>query len=91
MQKSLLAAVVFTSSVFSVSTSYAQDRIYPFGDPPYRLNLGSTPEIETGCWKWNWQQYQWNNHCPRYVYPKAYMFYGRPMPAVVHTGVRAGQ
>jgi len=36
--------------------------------------IGYDPEIQSGCWKWNWQQYHWNNHCPVYVHPKAYMY-----------------
>ena len=85
MQKSLLVAFGAAFSIFVVSTSSAQSGTYAFGDEPYRLDWGYDPEIASGCWRWNWQQYQWEDHCPRYVYPKAYMYYGRPGHVVVRT------
>jgi hypothetical protein len=47
------------------------------GDNPYWFDDGYEPGIASGCWKWNWQQHSWYDHCPYYVYPKAYM-YSRP-------------
>lgn len=67
-----IAAACVLASVISAGS--AQAGPYPFGDQPYRLNWGYDPEIESGCWKWNWQLHQWNDHCPRYVQPKAYMY-----------------
>jgi hypothetical protein len=85
MSKSLLAVVAAALSILGTSAAVAQSGIYPFGDPPYRLDFGYDPEITTGCWKWNWQQYQWEDHCARYVYPKVYLFYGRPRPVVLRS------
>ena len=73
MQSSTFAIVAAAFSVV-LSASSAQAGPYPFGDQPYRLDWGYDPEIESGCWKWNWQLYQWNDHCARYVHPKAYMY-----------------
>jgi hypothetical protein len=67
-----IVAAAFTS--IAVSTSDAYSGSYPFGDEPYRLNWWNDPEIQTGCWKWNWQQYQWNDYCAVYIHPKAYMY-----------------
>jgi hypothetical protein len=74
MQRSMFAIVAAAFSVVLLSTGSAQSGPYPFGDEPYRLNWWYDPEIESGCWKWNWQLHQWNDHCPRYVSPKAYMY-----------------
>ena len=71
MQKSLFAMFV---AVMFLSSGSAYAGPYPFGDEPYRLDWGYDPQIQSGCLKWNWQQYQWNNHCPVYVQPKAYMY-----------------
>ena len=60
--------------VLSTGNAYSGNRVYPFGDEPYRLNWSYDPEIQSACWKWNWQQYHWDNHCPVYVHPKAYMY-----------------
>ena len=74
MQKSLFA--IFTAvMVLSGGSAYAGP--YPYGDEPYRFDWGYDPQIQSGCLKWNWQQYHWNNHCPVYVQPKAYMYPGR--------------
>jgi hypothetical protein len=74
MQKALFA-IAGALSLMLVSTGGAYSgAYYPFGDEPYTLNWGYYPQIESGCWKWNWQQYQWNDHCPVYVHPKAYMY-----------------
>jgi hypothetical protein len=75
MQKSLFAifAAAFSAVLLSTSSAYSGGG-YPFGDEPYRLNWGYDPEIATGCWKWNWQQYQWDDYCPVYISPKAYMY-----------------
>jgi hypothetical protein len=83
MQKSILALAA-TLSIMALSTGSAQSGQYPFGDPPYRLNWEYNPEIQNGCWKWNWQQYQWDDYCPVYVNPKAYM-YPRAGRAVLRT------
>lgn len=72
MQKSLLAAFATVMVLSSAGSAYAGP--YPFGDEPYRLNWGYDPQIQSGCWKWNWQQHHWTDHCAVYVYPKAYMY-----------------
>jgi hypothetical protein len=68
MQRSLFAIIVAAFSVVVLSTSSAHSGSYPFGDEPYRLNWGYDPEIQSGCWTWNWQQYHWDDHCPLYVH-----------------------
>lgn len=74
MNKSCFAAVAIVVGTLASSTA-AQSGAYPFGDPPYRLNWWyPESQIENGCWKWNWQQYQWDDYCPVYVHPKAYMY-----------------
>jgi len=74
MQRSLLAIAAAFSFVV-LSNSAALSGPYPYGDAPYTLSWwGYYPQIESGCWKWNWQQYQWDDHCPVYVQPKAYMY-----------------
>lgn len=85
MSKSLLAAVVAALSIVVTSTGAARSETYPFGDPPYRPDWATDPEIISGCWKWNWQQYQWEDRCPVYVHPKAYMFYGRSRHVALRT------
>jgi hypothetical protein len=74
MQKSLfgIAAAAFSLVLLSGSGAYAGP--YPFGDEPNRLNWGYDPGIESGCLRWNWQQYLWNDYCAVYVHPKAYMY-----------------
>lgn len=85
MKKASLIVIAVASAAMSVASSAsAQSGAYPFGDPPYRLNWFYEPEIQNGCWKWNFQQYQWNDHCPVYVHPKAYM-YPRYNRAVLRT------
>jgi hypothetical protein len=81
--KSLFAitAAAFSVMLFSGSAAYAGPY---FGDEPYRLIWGYDPGVESGCLKWNWQQYQWNDNCPIYVHPKAYM-YPRSSGVVVRT------
>ena len=73
MQKYLLV-ITAAVAVVSISGGTARSGTYPFGDPPYRLDFGYDPQVESGCLKWNWQQYQWNDYCPVYVHPKAYMY-----------------
>jgi hypothetical protein len=73
MQRSLFAIVATALSVLVVSSGGASAGPYPFGDEPYRLNWGYDPQIQAGCWKWNWQQHHWDDHCAVYVHPKAYM------------------
>ena len=73
MQKSLLAIAAAVSFLIATSGG-AVSGPYRFGDEPYRLNWGYDPQIESGCRKWNWQQYLWNDTCPIYVHPKAYMY-----------------
>ena len=72
MQKSLFAIIAAAFSLVLLSSSGAG--AYPYGDEPYSLNWDFYPQIQSGCWKWNWQQYQWNDTCPVYVHPKAYMY-----------------
>jgi hypothetical protein len=74
MQKSLFAIIAAAFSVLVFSPGAARSDPYPFGDPPYTLNWEYYPQIQSGCWKWNWQQYLWNDYCPVYVHPKAYMY-----------------
>jgi hypothetical protein len=73
MKKSIVAIVAF-STVLLGGAACAGGAAYPFGDQPYRLNWGYDPEIQSGCWKWNWQQYGWDDYCPSYIHPKAYMY-----------------
>jgi hypothetical protein len=77
MQKSLLAisAAAVSAMLLSTAPAYSDPYPYAFGDPPYTLNWWYYPQIQSGCWKWNWQQYLWNDYCPVYVHPKAYMYY----------------
>ena len=69
-----IIAAAFSAVLLSGNVAHA-DGPYPFGDPPYTLNWWYYPQIQTGCWKWNWQQYLWNDYCPVHVQPKAYMYY----------------
>jgi hypothetical protein len=71
MPKILATTAISLTIMFVSSAAYSGS--YPFGDEPYRLDFGSDPQIDAGCLKWNWQQYQWNNYCPVYIQPKAYM------------------
>ena len=82
MQRSLL--VIAAVAVVMGSSSAAYSASYIFGDPPYRLDFGPDPQVESGCFRWNWQQYQWEDHCPIYVNPKAYI-HPRANRAVVRT------
>ena len=79
-----IAASVFSLVLLSTSGAYSGSGTYPFGDEPYRLNWGYDPEIQSGCSKWNWQQYQSDDYCAVYVQPKAYM-YPRSRRAVLRT------
>ena len=63
MQKSLLAIAAAFSFLIATSGS-AISGPYAFGDEPHTLSWGYYPQIEGGCWKWNWQQYQYNDHLP---------------------------
>jgi hypothetical protein len=74
MPKSFFAIIAAAFSMIAISTSGAHSGTFPFGDEPYRLNWWNDPEIQNGCWKWNWQQYQWNDYCAVYIHPKAYMY-----------------
>jgi hypothetical protein len=76
MQKSFSAIIATAAAIVVLSSTAARCGDYPFGDPPYRLDYVVEPQIESGCWKWNWQLYQWQDRCPVYVHPKAYMFSG---------------
>ena len=73
MQK-IFFATVAVASLVTLSSGVAYSGSYPFGDTPYRLDFGDDPRVDSGCLRWNWQQYQWEDHCPIYVYPKAYMY-----------------
>jgi hypothetical protein len=74
MKRSFFAIGAAFFSVVLLSTGAAYSGNYPFGDEPYRLNWGYDPAVESGCLKWNWQQYGWDDVCPVYVRPKAYMY-----------------
>jgi hypothetical protein len=83
MQRSIFAVLATVFSVLALTSSSAFSGNYPFGDEPYRLNWwGYDPGVQSGCLRWNWQQYGWDDFCPLYAYPKAYMFYPRA-PRVV--------
>lgn len=79
-----LCAILATAVAVVVSAGAAQAGTYRFGDEPYRLDWSYEPQIGSGCWKWNWQQYQWDDYCPVYVQPKAYM-YPRRSGAILRT------
>ncbi|TYO61212.1 hypothetical protein FXV83_39210 [Bradyrhizobium hipponense] len=72
MPRFLATTALTVSLVFVSSAAYCGS--YPFGDEPYRLEWSYDPQIPSGCWKWNWQLYQWQDYCPVYVHPKAYMY-----------------
>jgi len=74
MQKKSFAIFAAAVSALLLSGKGAYSGPYPFGDEPYRLNWGYDPEIDSGCWKWNWQQHGWDNHCPVYLSPKVYLY-----------------
>jgi hypothetical protein len=84
MQRSVLAMAAAVLSAILLSAGTAQAGPYPFGDEPYRFNWGYDPAVASGCLKWNWQLHQWNDHCPRYAYPKAFM-HPRPPRVVLRT------
>jgi hypothetical protein len=81
MKKIAILAATFSALVVSSGGAYSgsSSSSYPFGDEPYTLDFGyfpywnNWPQIQSGCWQWNWQQSQWNDRCPVYVAPKAYM------------------
>lgn len=64
-----LAAFAFVAAVVGSSSN-----AMAFGEEPYWPGIGREPAIESGCWRWNWQQHSWYEHCPVYVQPKAYMY-----------------
>jgi len=74
MRRFALAMATTAFSMIVLSTGSAQAGPYPFGDEPYRLDWVYDPGVASGCFKWNWQQHQWNDYCPRYVHPKAFMY-----------------
>jgi hypothetical protein len=63
-----LSVLAFVVAVVGSSDAMA------FGEEPYWPGIGREPAIESGCWRWNWQQHSWYEHCPVYVRPKAYMY-----------------
>lgn len=63
-----LSALAFVAAVVGSSDAMA------FGEEPYWPGIGREPAIESGCWRRNWQQHSWYEHCPVYVRPKAYMY-----------------
>jgi len=83
MQKSLLA-IAAAFSLLVATSGVAVSGPYTFGDEPHTLSWGYYPQMEKGCWKWNWQQHHYDDHCPVYVHPKAYM-YPRSSRAVLRT------
>jgi hypothetical protein len=74
IEKSFVQIVVLSAALLSGGAAYAGGAGYVFGDEPYRLNWGYDPDIQSGCRKWNWQQYGWDDYCPIYFHPKAYMY-----------------
>jgi hypothetical protein len=84
MQRSLLVIAAVAVVMGSSSVAYSGNAPYIFGDLPYRLDFGPDPQVESGCFRWNWQQYQWEDFCAVYVNPKAYM-HPRANRAVVRT------
>jgi hypothetical protein len=64
----ILSALTFVAMTIGSSNAMA------FGEEPYWPGIGREPAIESGCWRWNWQQHAWYEHCPVYVSPKAYMY-----------------
>jgi hypothetical protein len=59
---------------------------YQLGDPPYWPGGHNwEPAVASGCWKWNWQQRSWYDHCPAYVHPKAFMYSRGTSRVVLHT------
>jgi len=82
--KSFFTISAAVLSLVVLPTVGAHSGTYPFADEPYRLNWGYDPAVESGCLKWNWQQYQWNDTCPIYINPKVYM-YPRSSRAVLRT------
>ncbi|MCA6122749.1 hypothetical protein J6500_12705 [Bradyrhizobium sp. WSM 1704] len=74
MHKSFLAIIAAAAVTVVVSSTAARSAEYVIGDAPYRLDYGHDRPIETGCLKWNWQLYQWQDLCPVYIRPKAYMY-----------------
>ena len=86
MRNSFYAIITaaFSAVLLSGNAAHASGP-YPFDDPSYTLNWDYYPQIQSGCWRWNWQQYQWNDTCPVYINPKAYMYYPRSSGAVLRT------
>jgi hypothetical protein len=74
MKQSLFAIIGVAFSILVFSATGARSGNYPFGDEPYRLNWDYDADVQSGCLKWNWQQYGWDDYCPVYVRPKAYMY-----------------
>jgi hypothetical protein len=74
MQKSFFAIVAAAFSVVLLLTRGAHSGTYPFGDEPYRLNWEYDPAVQSGCLRWNWQQHGWDDYCPLYIHPKAYIY-----------------
>jgi hypothetical protein len=73
MRKSLLV-VVAASSFLMASSGGAISGPYTFGDEPYTLNWGRYQRSKRVAGSGIGQQYQYNDHCPVYVHPKAYMY-----------------
>lgn len=67
----------YAAIALSLALTVLAERAHAFGDKPYRLNWIHEPEIQSGCWKWNWQQHGWDDYCPRYIQPKAFMYRSR--------------
>src|SRR4051794_38421199 len=87
MRNKSIAIIAAAFSAVLLSSSAASS--YPFGDEPYWLDWGPTSlPIQPECVRWNWQQYHWDNLCPVYVHPKAFM-YPRASRAALRTRGRA--
>ena len=76
-----LASILFSAAV-ALMTLVSVNAAYAIGDEPVLPGLNYEPGITSGCWRWNWQQYAWYDHCPNYVHPKAYMYRSSYRPVV---------
>ncbi|MFZ5734795.1 MAG: hypothetical protein ACOY4O_18840 [Pseudomonadota bacterium] len=72
----MFKARLAVTAVAGVMLSFAvSGKAMAIGDQPYwPAPYNWEPAIQSGCWKWNWQQFNWYDHCPVYVRPKAYMY-----------------
>ena len=72
MSKAKFAAILCTGVVLAFA---APGKALAIGDGPHwPAPYNWEPAIQSGCWKWNWQQYSWYDYCPKYISPKAYIY-----------------